>query len=58
MTIPIKEVLDMIEAVSIDYANNVSAQKALDDIRKGVESKLKEIDKGMEKTYETNTDTN
>jgi hypothetical protein len=51
MTIEIKEVLDMIELVSMDYADNVLAQEVLDDVRKLVEAKLNENDEGMEKIY-------
>lgn len=51
MTIEIKEVLNMIESVSIEYANNQSAQKALNDLRKGIESKADEINEGMGNVY-------
>ena len=53
MTIDIKEVLDMIELVSMDYADNVLAQEVLDDVRKLVEAKLDETDEGMGKTYDS-----
>jgi hypothetical protein len=51
MSIEIKEVLDMIETVSIDYPDNGAVQKALDDLRKGVESKMDEINEGMVKEH-------
>jgi hypothetical protein len=55
MTIEIKEVLDMIETVSIDYADNMLVQKALNDVRVGLISKMEEINKGMEATYEADS---
>lgn len=47
MTVDIKEILDMIETISIDYSNSSSVQKALSDLRKGLESKMDEINEGM-----------